>query len=186
MNSADLSTRDLTSCRLKLSDELIFAPQQHAGSTYYHIEAPSKGQFYRVGYPEYVFLSLLDGRTNLAQAVTLSARALGAAGPFPTAGAGSGPLAAGKRPGSIRRRPRDGLATCRGLALSKTSDVLRSLNPFWMKIPLLRPDRLLVGLLPVTGWLLCAVDDLARTPADRAPAWWSSRRIGTSSSPART
>ena len=78
MNSADLSTRDLTSCRLKLSDELIFAPQQHAGSTYYHIEAPSKGQFYRVGYPEYVFLSLLDGRTTLAQAVTLSARALGA------------------------------------------------------------------------------------------------------------
>ncbi|MBM4094503.1 MAG: hypothetical protein FJ276_34630, partial [Planctomycetes bacterium] len=79
MNSADPSTRDLATSRLKLSDELVFAPQQHAGATFYHIELPSKGRFYRVGYPEYVFLSLLDGRTNLAQAVTLSARAMGAA-----------------------------------------------------------------------------------------------------------
>ena len=78
MNQADLSTRDLTTCRLKLSEELVFAPQEHAGSTHYHIEVPSSGQFYRVGYPEYVFLSLLDGQTTIAQAVTLSARALGA------------------------------------------------------------------------------------------------------------
>ena len=77
MNPADLSTRDLTNCRLKLSDELIFAPQEHAGATYYHIEAPSRGKFYRVGFAEYVLLSLLDGRTTLAQAVTLSVRALG-------------------------------------------------------------------------------------------------------------
>ena len=78
MSTADLSTHELTTCRLRLSDELVYAPQVHADATYYHIEAPSKGRFYRVGHPEYVFLSLLDGRTTLAQAVTLSARALGA------------------------------------------------------------------------------------------------------------
>ena len=152
MNGADLSTRDLTSCRLKLSDELIFAPQQHAGLTCWHIEAPSKGQFYRVGYPEYVFLSLLDGHTNFAQAVTLSARALGAQ-------ALSQPQALEVALWLLE----NGLARCADDpetawqtppgSPAKTSDVLRGLNPFWMKIPLIRPDRLLAGLLPLTGWL---------------------------------
>ena len=103
MNPADISTRELTTCRLKLSDELIFAPQEHAGAVYYHIEAPSKGKFYRVGFPEYVLLSLLDGRTTLAQAMTLAVRAQGSRCAAPGTGPGSGRLAVGKRSGSNRR-----------------------------------------------------------------------------------
>ena len=76
MNSTDLSTCDLMTCRFRLSDELVFAPQEHAGATHYHIEVPSKNQFYRVGYAEYVLISLLDGQTTLAQAITLSVQAL--------------------------------------------------------------------------------------------------------------
>ncbi|MHB8974746.1 MAG: efflux RND transporter periplasmic adaptor subunit [Pirellulaceae bacterium] len=152
MNFADLSSRDLTSCRLTLSDELVFAPQQHAGAIYYHIEAPSKGQFYRVGYPEYVFLSLLDGRTPFAQAVTLSARALGAQ-------ALSQPQALEVALWLLENglaRFADDPATpwqTAGASRCKISGVLRGLNPFWMKIALFRSDRLLASLLSLTGWL---------------------------------
>ncbi len=152
MNTADLSTRNLTTCRLSLSDELVFAPQEHAGSTFYHIEAPSKGRFYRVGYPEYVFLSLLDGRTTLAQAVTLSARALGAQA-----------LSQRKALEVALWLLENGLARLAddpqearqesGRPSDPSSGVLRGLNPFWIKIPLFRSDRLLKWMLPLTGWL---------------------------------
>ncbi|MHB0960278.1 MAG: efflux RND transporter periplasmic adaptor subunit [Pirellulaceae bacterium] len=152
MKQADWSTRDLTTCRLKLSDELHFAPQEHAGSTYYHIEVPSSGQFYRVGYPEYVFLSLLDGRTTIAQAVTLSARALGAR-------ALSQPkaleVAIWLLENGLAQWTEDSTAGWRtsGTSRRRTAGVLQSFNPFWTKLPLLRPQRLLTGLLPVIGWV---------------------------------
>ena len=77
----DISTNELTGTRLKLLDELVFVPQDHAGETFYHIEVPSKSRFFRVGYAEYVFLSFLDGKTTFAQAMTLTARTLGVYAP---------------------------------------------------------------------------------------------------------
>ena len=35
----------------------------------------------------------------------------------------------------------------------KTSEILQHLNPFWLRIPLLNPDRVLTWLLPMCGWL---------------------------------
>jgi putative peptide zinc metalloprotease protein len=148
--TADLSTRELTTCRLKLSDELIFVPQEHAGSTFYHIEAPSKGRFYRVGYPEYVFLSLLDGRTTMAQAVTLSVRALGAEALSQPKALEVALWLLEQGLAQVVDDPQSAFRTTEGP--TKQSGLQR-LNPFWIKLPLLRPDRMLQAILPLTSWL---------------------------------
>ncbi len=148
MNHADLSTCDLTTCRLRLSDELVFAIQEHAGTTYCHIESPSKGRFYRVGYPEYVFLSLLDGQTTVAQAITLSARALGTQA-----------LSQSRAMEVTLWLLENGLARFAGdLGAYENVDhqatsSLRGQSPFWLKVPLLHPDQMLNWLLPMVGWL---------------------------------
>lgn len=148
MNRTDSSTQDLTTCRLKLSDDLEYAVQEHAGATYYHIEARAKGRFFRVGYSEYVFLSLLDGNTTVAQALALSTRALGARA-----------LSQKKAMEVTLWLLDNGLARLTGNpgifpnSDHQSSYTLRSLNPFWLKIPLLHPDRLLDWLFPLIGWL---------------------------------
>ena len=72
-NALDSSVKDISGSRLKLAEELLFAPQVYGTKTHYHIEHPSRGKFYRVGYPEYVFLSLMDGTRTVAQALTVTA-----------------------------------------------------------------------------------------------------------------
>jgi putative peptide zinc metalloprotease protein len=128
---------------------LVFTPQQHGAATCYHIEAPSKSRFYRVGYPEYVFLSLLDGQTTVAQAVTLSTRALGA-------GALSQPQALEVAQWLLQQglaHVADDSAALWRTDKNSSKSLLHSLNPFWMKVPLGHPDGLLNRLLPLTGWL---------------------------------
>ncbi len=73
----DYSTRDLSSARPRLIDELVIIPQHYGHRTLYHLEIPSKSKFYRVGESEYTFISLLDGSTTIAGAVSETARVLG-------------------------------------------------------------------------------------------------------------
>ena len=148
----DLSTRELTSSCVALLDELIFIPQCHAGKTFYHIEVPSRSQFFRIGYAEYVFLSLLDGKTTFAQAVTLAIRALGT-------NALPEPQARQVYTWAIENRltrfiDQEG----ENLAANTTPplrwpQLLARLNPLFIKLPLFKPDRLLAILLPWFGWL---------------------------------
>jgi putative peptide zinc metalloprotease protein len=156
VNTTDLSTRDLNTCRLKLSDELVFAPQHHADLVYYHIEAPSKGRFFRIGYPEYVFASLLDGHTTIAQAVTLSARALG---PQALTQPMAVEVATWLLTNGLARLSDDPQATRHtddGMP-DQRAGALRNVNPFWIKIPLFQPNRVLNRLLPLTSWLFSPV-----------------------------
>ncbi len=149
-NSPDLSTIDLNCSRVRLRTDLVFIPMCHHGRTCCQIEVTSTATFYRVGYAEYVFISLLDGDTVFAEALTMTAQRLG-----PTAltqaqatrvyswlienqlaqftEGGSGPAASHGAPGG------------RG-----SSD---RINPFWARIPLFHPDALLAALLPFVGWL---------------------------------
>ncbi|MFK7819551.1 MAG: efflux RND transporter periplasmic adaptor subunit [Planctomycetaceae bacterium] len=73
----DYSTRDLSSARPRLVDELVVIPQHYGHRTLFHLEVPSKSRFYRVGEAEYTFLSLLDGNTTIAGAISESASVLG-------------------------------------------------------------------------------------------------------------
>ena len=73
----DYSTRDLSSARPRLIDELVVIPQDYGHRTLFHLEVPSKSRFYRVGEAEYTFISLLDGNTTIAGAISESASVLG-------------------------------------------------------------------------------------------------------------
>ncbi len=71
VNEGINATLDLNRSRLKLRDDLVFVPQQSRGQTYYHIESTALSTFYRIGYAEYLFISLLYGLTKFTEALAL-------------------------------------------------------------------------------------------------------------------
>lgn len=145
----NLSTRELDRARLKLRDDLIVRPLPGSDGVTYQIEDPVAVRFYRVGRAEYLLISLLDGRTTLADAVISSARELGREA-FSEQEATSVCL----------WLVETGLATPTEGTLDqltqKTASLTSFFNPFWMKVPLLQPERLLDLLLPVFRWLFSA------------------------------
>ncbi|MDA1018502.1 MAG: efflux RND transporter periplasmic adaptor subunit [Planctomycetota bacterium] len=152
----DSSTQEFTRSKLKLRDDLIFTAQRNGGDALCHIEDPPRGKFFRIGFAEYTFLSLLDGKTSVAQALTLTARALG--------------------PNAFTER--ESTSICRWLLENKLvdsaagpihqptaqSNLTQRLNPFWSKIPLCRPDRVLDWSKLFIGWTQSAAMGLIAIP----------------------
>ena len=73
-----LPTEELSGLRLLLRDDLTFTLQQFAGETCYVIEDPVHSVYYRIGCSEYTFLSLLNCRNTINEAIAKFAVALGA------------------------------------------------------------------------------------------------------------
>ncbi|MCA9079348.1 MAG: biotin/lipoyl-binding protein [Planctomycetaceae bacterium] len=143
----NLSTQELIHSRLRLHEDVVVTPVRKQGEVVYQLESKQQGRFFSIGYAEYLFCSLLDGRTTLAEAATLAARALGAD-------------AFNEREAvSISSWLIDnGLATpMQRAGLQRTTQAMPrsrwSLNPFWMKFPLLNPDKLVQTLVPILGGL---------------------------------
>jgi putative peptide zinc metalloprotease protein len=147
------SVRDPTIALLKLREDLIFTPDISADPPCYAIEDPLRGKFYRVGIPEFTFISLLDGKTSITNALGLVARKLG----------------------RQAFSENEGLALCRWLLdcqLAHTAEsaqaarlckyaeknaqrrLLEWINPLMIKLPLLNPNRLLTEIGPGFTWLL--------------------------------
>lgn len=155
---ADHSTVELTRTRLRLRPDLRFIPQQYGDETYYHIEVATSSQYYRIGFAEYTFVSLLDGRTSFSQALAMTAQALGAESLSQAqaltvyAWLLDRQLAefADADPGGCR--PRSPGASSR----SADRSLFRRFNPLWIRIPLGRPQSLLRVLQPYTNWLFSA------------------------------
>lgn len=141
----DESTRDLLHARLKLRDGVRFWPERSGGRVWYHVEQTASGRFFRIGQAEYTFVSMLDGETSLGEAVSLTARTLG-------------PEAINETQATslVTWLLDNGLARCGdgtpedSLASQSTAG---KLNPFWLKLPLGNPDRLLDALAPRLGWI---------------------------------
>ena len=96
-------------------------------------------------------ISLLDGRTTLAQALTASVRVLGARALTQKKAL---EVANWLLENSLAHFPDAGPAQHVNRDSSgKHFSLLRRLNPFWMKLTLGNPDRLLTRILPVCGWL---------------------------------
>ena len=72
-----LSTEELGSLRLLLRDDLVFSLQSFAGETCYVIEDPVHSTYFCIGSAEYIFVSLLNGKNTVADAVAKAAIALG-------------------------------------------------------------------------------------------------------------
>ena len=147
----DASTVDLTRTTVKLRADVVVTPQSYRDETFYHLELPSKSQFYRIGQTEYVFLSLLDGNTTFSEALALTARAQGAT-------AFSQEQAISLYSWLLEQNitvfvDSEVAGTPATSAESKLSQLVPKLNPFWIRIPFGRPDALFRLLMPVFGWL---------------------------------
>jgi putative peptide zinc metalloprotease protein len=144
MPQRESQTLDLTQQAIRLADDLRFTPVHQRGKIVYQIEIPSLHRFFRVGYEEYVFISLLDGNTTIPQACGLAAAHLGPSAPTATEtltiakwllenelaylATESTPL---RKRSSIDRNS------------SSLPNWLRRFNPFWIKIPIPYSIRLM-------------------------------------------
>lgn len=132
---------------LRLRDDLTFTPQSVGGEQLYVVEDRLSGKCYRVGLKEYALATALDGEKNLGQVLAT--------------------LAEGRAECSLTET--EGLQVCRWLlqtrlvqpvhgeqvapAIAKAGSRWAMINPIFIRIPLLSPDRLLERLLPSLDWI---------------------------------
>lgn len=176
-DSNNLATLNLNCTKMQLRDDLVFSPQTHHGQVFYHIECVQSASFYRIGYAEYVFISLLDGQTTFAEALALAAQRLAAKslttqqattiylwllekglGAFDDVGGNTNPFAA-------------------QMARSKQGKSAIP-NPFWIKVPLGNPDRIIRALLPAFAWLFSPVSTALGLILMIAAAWTTATNWG--------
>lgn len=148
------TTRKSEQVRIKLREDLRCSLHQHGGAPCYVVEDPVAAKFFRLGVREWTFVSFLDGRNSVRDARDLAGEALGP-----------------------RQLSRDEVRRlCRWLIQSRLAyldtvdvDELQSpaavaaaadrpggvrFNPFFIRIPLLNPDRPLTAVAPWLGWTL--------------------------------
>ncbi|MBL8819119.1 MAG: efflux RND transporter periplasmic adaptor subunit [Planctomyces sp.] len=152
---ADLSTLDVAATTLKIHSHVRFVPQASGSELLYHVENQETGEYYRIGHSEYAFLSILDGSCSFSQAVTISSRALGSRSLTQQAALRLYLWALEKNLGAISGQPSCGsLNLHRSIHPQGQSKAGLSLwNPFWIRIPLGKPQNLLTLLQPWFGWV---------------------------------
>ena len=146
----DRLTDELQRSCIRLNDELIFSPQRYGSEDYFHIEVPSTSKFFRIGYNEYVFISLLDGTTSFAHALAVTAQQLGTTA-----------LSEEDAKRTVTWMMENGLAAFSEKtdaivvagSQNTNSSLLQKANPFWIKIPFGNPNQLLQSLEPYLNWL---------------------------------
>ena len=148
MVAYDRLSSELKRCQVQLKDELIFVPQMYGDTTWYHIEIPSSSKFFKIGYAEYVFISLLDGETSFAHALATASQTLGADA-----------LSEHQATQTLFWLLENGLAVTTDAMVAPQTDLAASqpfwqrINPFWMKLPFGKPDAIVDRLNNVIGWI---------------------------------
>ena len=153
----DFRTYELRQLRPRLRDDMSCAWQSYGGAECYILEDESRGSFFRIGLPEYTFLSLLDGRTSIGDAITQTVSVLG-------------PDAFDEQQAAVichwlaesKLLAPDGPGRDNGEATkADAARVARRLNPLSMRLPLGCPepllsifDGLLGGMFSLGGLLL--------------------------------
>ena len=147
------STEELGNVRLTLRDDLSFSLQSHGGQTCYVLEDEAHGSFFRIGVAEYMFVSLLDGRTTVEQAVARTAVSMGADALSEQSAAAvcrwliDNQLAQTDQSVSAARL--NETHTARAAGRWK-----QSLNPMVVVLKLGNPEPWLEALLPLTRWMM--------------------------------
>jgi putative peptide zinc metalloprotease protein len=135
---------------LKLRGGVVVTPRCDGKDAYYVIEDRLAGKFYRIGYAEYVFMSLLDGQMPLASVLKKSARVLD----------DDQYLSEQKATALVQWLVQSQLVTSAGMSeapavgpRSSGKPGLLKYNPLSFRIPLLHPDRLIEKIFPAARWL---------------------------------
>ncbi len=154
MAGRDPNTLDLTQQKLRLASDLRFWPVRERGELVYRIEIPTLHRFFRVGYQEYVFLSLLDGNTTIPQACGLAAAKLGVDAPTAT---DAEAIARWLLTNDLAHLPNDPSPQRESVDRDRRSAIvpkyLSRLNPFWIKVPLPRAASLIGPLCSLVSWM---------------------------------
>ena len=148
----DHAVRELGNLTLALRDDLKFQSQPFDGQNYILIEDPLNATFYRVGPAEYAFLSLLDGRTTVAEVLSHLANS-----------ASSEVLSAHEAAGLSKwlieaelastAESSDPLRRSAAAKKAKRGGFWRNWNPIAMRWPLVNPDPLFTAITPRLRWL---------------------------------
>lgn len=148
----DAAIDDLGRACIRLEDGLRWTPQFAGREVHYQVTRSDDGHTFQVGLPEYTFISLLDGDTRVAEAVSIAARQLK-----------SDAFTAGDAQRIIRwlidhrlakteeTGERAGGSNPQGLDDSTAARRPRDL--FWWPIPLIDPHRWLSRLEHPLGWI---------------------------------
>lgn len=148
----DPNAVDLSQTKVRLADDVVVWPVRERGQLVYRLEIPSLHRFFRVGYEEYVFISLLDGNTTVPQACGLAAAQLGNLAPTASQASaiqrwllknGLAYIAGSDPPVRDPSRPAPG---------ASPKSPLANLNPFWIKLPISRDGRWLQPLARALNW----------------------------------
>ena len=136
MTFRDQNTIELARQTIRIAEDVVVWPVKERGEISYRLEIPSLHRFFRVGYEEYVLISLLDGKTTIPQACGLAAATIGRRAPT------------GKQAEEIQRwllknelayLPGEGPPIRRRTNGPNQSaneiNLLQRFNPFWIKIP---------------------------------------------------
>jgi putative peptide zinc metalloprotease protein len=133
--------------RPRLRIDLRCSLREFDGTPCYVVEDPLNSRFFRLGVREWTFISFLDGKNTVADAVELAAASLGPQAIAPAEAVrlcqwlaevqlAVAPIASGIDAGDARP--------------GRSRAVLAS--PFYLRIPLGNPDRALAAMLPWLQW----------------------------------
>lgn len=153
----DISTVELSRTRVRLREDLIFVPQNYHDGTFYHLEVKTSSEFFRIGYPESVFISLLDGKTSFAEALAVTSQILKDQSlTQPQAVSIYSWLLEHQLATFVDEDTSASGATSTVQRPNGKQSIWAKMNPLWMKVPLGRPQSLLETLYPALGWMFSA------------------------------
>ena len=136
----DTDAIDLSQEPIRIAEDVAIWPAWENGESIYRLESRHRQRFYRVGFREYTFLSLLDGSTSVAAACGIAASKLGTEA-----------LTSDECESISVWLLSEGLASVRGTSARKskteTKIFWKRLNPFWIQVPLAKSSDTLKSFL---------------------------------------
>jgi putative peptide zinc metalloprotease protein len=134
-----------------LRQDLRFTLQRHADEVCYLIEDEINAKFYRVGIPEYTFISLLDGTTTVHEALALTAGKLGADAFTENDAAAICQWLVSSQLAETSASRETSRITDRAADHQKSS-TKQQLNPFVIRLPVWHPDTFVSSAAGLFGW----------------------------------
>jgi len=152
-------TFEFSQARLKLKDSLRFTMRQSGGSAHFMVEDEVTGRFFRVGLPQYTFMSMLDGQRTVSTALMKTATLLREHAIDESEAANLCKWAI--ESGLVESE--NGNSTARRVEQHEQlqkQKMVSYLNPMMMRIPLFNPDPAITVISRFVGFLVSPVGGL--------------------------
>jgi len=146
-------TFEFSQARLCLKDSLRFTMRQNGDAIHYLVEDEVTGRFFRVGLPQYTFLSMLDGKRTVSTALMKTATLIREHAIDETEAASLCKWAI--ESGLVESE--NGNSTARRVEQHEQiqkSKMVSYLNPMMMRIPLFNPDPAISTISRFIGFLV--------------------------------